>query len=76
MIEHVHNTYQAKAKQAGKTTRLYAYGCSLGAQILGLYLIKEKERARKYLDGAILYGTPWNPCKGEKFFYENALGLY
>mmetsp|Transcript_22604 Transcript_22604/g.27958 ORF Transcript_22604/g.27958 Transcript_22604/m.27958 type:complete len:258 (-) Transcript_22604:135-908(-) len=76
LIEHVHNTYLAKERQAGKKARLYAYGCSLGAQILGLYLIKEKSAACKYLDGAILYGTPWSTFKGEKFFYENAFGFY
>ena len=48
----------------------------MGAQILGLYLAKEKERACKYLDGAILYGTPWSSAKGEKFIYGNACGIY
>ena len=76
VVEYVHKTYLAKARQSGKRARLYIYGCSLGAQIAGLYLAKDKERAHQILDGAILYGTPWSTVKGEKFIYNNAFGFY
>jgi len=61
---------------AGRRPRLYVYGCSLGAQILGLYLVKMREKACEVLDGAILYGTPWSTLKGSEFFYGNAYGVY
>ena len=55
---------------------MYAYGCSLGAQILALYMIKEGRKACKVLDGALLYGTPWSTSRGSDFFYKNAFGIY
>ena len=69
LIEHVHDKYLAKQKMAGKMARLYVYACSLGAQICGLYFLKMGKRACKYVDGAILYGTPWSAAKGSEFFY-------
>ena len=76
MIEHVHDKYLAKQKMAGKRARLYVYACSLGAQIFGLYLRQQGKRACKYIDGAILYGTPWSTAKGNEFFNKNAFGFY
>ena len=57
---------------------MYAYGCSLGAQLLGLYLRKEGANACKFLDGTILYGTPWSSKKGADqldSLYVKAIGL-
>ena len=55
---------------------MYAYGCSLGAQILGLYLRKEGEQATKFLDGAGLYGCPWSTIRVRDHFYNAAYGFY
>ena len=41
IIDHVHETYVKKGKHEGHRTRLYIYGCSSGAQTIGLYLRKE-----------------------------------
>ena len=59
-----------------KRVNVYAYGCSLGANILGLYLGMGADHAAEYLDGALLYATPWSTKHGHKFFYENFFGLY
>ena len=75
-IEYVHAKYIVTEKKKGNDIRMYAYGCSLGAQLLGLYLRKEGEKATKYLDGCGLYGTPWSIVKGEYHFYERAYGIY
>ena len=69
IVEHVNREYVRSNDQG---VRFYAYGCSMGANILGLYMRKEGERARQMLDGAIMYGTPWSTSKGSKFFYETA----
>ena len=55
---------------------MYAYGCSLGANILALYLIKEGSNANKIIDGAALYGTPWSAIKGGEYFFNHSFGLY
>ena len=65
-----------KGKQEGRRTRLYVYGCSLGAQIIGLYLRKEGEKACDVVDGAVFYGTPWSPVQTSDFFYNNMFGFY
>ena len=57
-------------------TSVYAFGCSLGAIILSLYCAFEGEKARKYLDGAVLYATPWNTRDSFDFFTKNFFGLY
>ena len=67
ILEYAHNKYVKK----GCGTRMYAFGSSLGSQVLGLYMLHEGENARKLLDGCILYGTPWSISKGSKWFYEN-----
>lgn len=72
MIDYVHAKYVRVERQE----RLYAYGCSLGANILALYMIREGTRARQKLDGAFLYGTPWSAAKGAEFLYNNAFGVY
>ena len=37
-FEYINKTYVLDSKTGKKATRLYAYGVSLGANILGLYL--------------------------------------
>ena len=76
IIDHVHKTYIKKAKQEGRRGRLYVYGCSLGAQILGLYLRKEGYKACDVVDGAVFYGTPWSPVQTSDYFYNNMFGFY
>ena len=55
---------------------MYAFGCSLGAVILALYMAFEGKRAAKYLDGAVLYATPWNTRDSFHFFCNAFFGLY
>jgi len=57
-----------------KRTRYYAYGCSMGATMLGLYLVNSADTSSKELDGAVLYGTPWDYQKGEDYFYNSSGG--
>ena len=47
----------------------------MGANHLGLYLIKEGANAAKYVDGACLFATPFDTLGTEKFFEENMYGL-
>ena len=54
---------------------MYAYGCSMGASVLGLYLVYANEEAGRQLDGAVLYGTPWNYFHGMKYFFESYWGI-
>lgn len=58
-VEYVAKTYCRDAVTGKKRCRFYAYGCSMGASLLGLYLINGNESAGRELDGAVLYGTPW-----------------
>ena len=60
ILEYARNKYVSNEKNE----RIYAYGCSLGANILALYLIREGINANKVIDGAVLYGTPWSAAKG------------
>ena len=60
IVEFVHKKYQREEKKQRHNVRMYAYGCSLGAQILGLYLRRDGQRVRKLLDGCVFYGTPWS----------------
>ena len=57
-------------------TSTYAFGCSLGGIILALYGAFEGQRATKYLDGMVLYATPWNTRDGFEFFKNTFFGLY
>ena len=76
VVEHVHNKYILDKQTGQKKTRMYAFGCSLGAIILALYMALEGDRATRYLDGAVLYATPWNTRDGFDFFCNNFYGLY
>ena len=55
---------------------MYAYGVSLGAQILGLYLEKDPNESEKFIDASCMFATPWSILKGYKFFYENVFGWW
>lgn len=67
VLEYAHNKYVKK----GCATRMYAFGSSLGAQVLGLYMLHEGENARKIIDGCVLFGTPWSTTKSSNWFYES-----
>ena len=68
-IEHVYEKSVKDGESGEKRCHFYAYGCSMGASMLGLYLVNDAERAGKLLDGAVLYGTPWDYSKGWEFFF-------
>ena len=70
-----YNTVQDE-RSGKRRTRVYAFGASLGAQILALYLGKAGKQATEVLDGAVLYANAWSIRKGSQFFYENFFGLY
>ena len=74
-IEFVSQKYVRDPVSKEKRTRYYAYGCSMGATMLGAYLINSSDSAEKELDGAVLYGTPWDFHKGENYFYNSAWGF-
>ena len=76
IIEYVHNKYIKDPVTGQKRTSLYAFGCSLGALILGLYARYDSQNAAKMLDGMVLYATPWNCREGVRFFREKFFGLY
>ena len=71
----MHKTY-CRDKSGKQTARLYTYAVSLGANILGLYLQKESEKAKEYVHAAMLYGTPWSIADGVGMFYGSGLGFY
>ena len=70
-IEFVANKYCHDPKTGEKSRRFYAYGCSMGATLLGCYLVNNPDDSGKFLDGAVLYGTPWDYVVGGKPFFEN-----
>ena len=76
VIEHVSEKYLIDKKTGKKRTTFYVFGCSLGAIILGNYLINEPENSSKLIDGSIIYSCPWEPKKGSDYFYNNCFGLY
>jgi len=72
-IDFVYNKYVKKVG-GGKKRRLYVYGCSMGANILGLYLIQQGEKA--LIDGALMYGTPWETLKNKDYLYGKWGGIF
>ena len=76
IIEYVNKKYVTDPETGKKKTSLYAFGCSLGALILGLYAGYDADKASEILDGIVLYATPWNTREGWKSFRENFFGLY
>lgn len=76
-LEYIAKQYNVRDEKTGKRkTRVYAFGASLGAQILALYMGKAGKKASDVLDGAVLYANAWSIRTGSKFFYENFFGLY
>jgi len=75
VLEHVHKKYVMNAETGKKQTRLYTFGCSMGANQLGLYLINEGKRASEIVDGACLYAAPWNCKDNNEFFVKSMFGL-
>lgn len=75
VIRHVYSKY-IKSNVESKKTRLYTYGVSLGAMVLGDYLIKTKDDTKEMIDAALLYATPWDYFNGYHFFFTNCYGLY
>ena len=82
VLENVHKKYVADVRKQNKRyitkkrTRLYLYGCSLGASLIGLYLVNFSKRASEIVDGVALLSTPWDLKAGEKRFYSNFRGFY
>ena len=72
MTNYVHEKYCMHNKQ--KTRNLYAYGVSLGAQLLANQLGEEGKNS-KY-DGAILYAVPWNFEQSWPFVLKYGGGFY
>ena len=61
-------------KYCGNNRKMYGYGSSLGACLLGVQLINQKENT-KY-DGAVLYALPWSITACADFFYTSYYGVY
>ena len=59
-----------------KRTRLYAYGVSLGGQVLLMYLGKAGKKASEILDGAMVFSAIWETRKSNKWFVANLGGFY
>lgn len=74
IIDFVRKNHVIDKKTGKKLTRLYAYGASLGALILGSYLVRAKENSK--LDGAGLYATPYDVKAGHDYFYTKCWGFY
>ena len=76
IVEYVQSKYVIDPNTGQKKASLYAFGCSQGALMLGLYAGYDAEKASKILDGMVLYATPWNTRDGWKSFRENFFGIY
>lgn len=76
VIDYVHKKYSVDKSTGNKTSRLYTYGCSLGAVILGLHLVKDGDKLKNKVDGALLYCCPWDIYSGHEFFFNNFFGLF
>ena len=72
LIDHVHFTYVIDSKTKEKKTRLYCYGASLGAIMLGLQC--ENYGSRTHLDGAVAFGLPFDIKTGSHYFYNDPVG--
>ena len=75
MLEYIDKSH-VRDESGKKRVRVYIYGISLGANILGLYLGKVGAKACDMIDAAALYATPWSILKGHRFFFDNFFGLY
>ena len=66
--------YVIDNKTGEKRCRVYIYGCSLGASMLGTYLVNWHKEAEKLFDGACFYGIPWDYNLGKEFFFKTYNG--
>ena len=69
--EWICDKYIIDSKTGEKRCRIYIYGCSLGASMLGAYLINRDKKREKLYDGAAFYGVGWDYNFGKKFFFES-----
>ena len=76
VLEYAYDRYVIDSETKEKKTRFYVYGCSLGAQILALYMLKDADRAYEMIDGSAIYGNPWSAAKGEKYAHSHQFGIY
>jgi len=70
MVDFVNEKYVIDSITKQKKCQLYAYGVSLGANQLGLYL--SHVGSQTPVDGATLFSAPYDVWKGYKHFYEVA----
>ena len=80
-LDYVHKNYvldpaAVNHSSSIKRTRLYAYGVSLGGQVLLMYLGKAGKKASEVLDGAMVFSAIWETRKSNKWFIANLGGLY
>jgi len=75
-INYVNERYVRDPKTKAKRTRLYAYGVSLGGQVLLMYLGKVGKRASDALDGATVFSAIWEVRKSNKWFLASCNGFY
>ena len=75
-VNYVSKKYVRDPLTNEKRTRLYAYGVSLGAVHLGLYLGRAGKRASEVLDGACLYSGVWNARRANPAFVARLGGVY
>ena len=59
-----------------KRTRLYAYGVSLGAMALTMFLGRAGKRASEVLDGVVVYSNVWNTSTYNPAFVARFYGFY
>ena len=73
MLEYTINKYN-RDRNGKKRVKVFAYGISLGANVLSLYLGKVGKDALNYIDCAALYASPWSLYHGHRVFWENYKG--
>lgn len=74
-LDHIYKNYCID-KDGKKIRNFYAYGCSLGAQLLSLYLVKKGQEATKILDATALFSGPFDILGGAHNFHTCFYSLY
>lgn len=72
-IDYIYKKYCSGQEEYAKRN-LYAYGVSMGANALCLYLVMEG--AKSPLSGAVLYSSPFSLEKDIPFFKSSLFGFY
>ena len=75
-MKYISDKYVRDPETNEKRTRLYAYGVSLGAIMLSLYLGKAGKRANEVIDGSVIFSSVWNMSTGMPVFYKTAFGFW